>query len=221
MKKFVAVFTLASFLFASPLVSQAALGDQTLKQGMRNQDVQQLQQLLKKKGYFTGNTTTYFGPATSNAVKSFQRKNGLSADGVVGKSTYAKLGVKTSSQTSTFNASKVINKGKQYVGVPYRWGGTTPRGFDCSGFISYTFKQGAGITLPRTVAEIYKKGTRVTSLQPGDIVFFQTYQKGASHAGIYMGNNQFLHSSSSKGVSVASLKDSYWSKRYIGAKRIR
>ncbi|MCG3057031.1 peptidoglycan-binding protein, partial [Escherichia coli] len=78
-----------------------ALGDQTLKQGMRNQDVQQLQQLLKKKGYFTGNTTTYFGPATSNAVKSFQRKNGLSADGVVGKSTYAKLGVKTSSQTST------------------------------------------------------------------------------------------------------------------------
>ncbi|MGK0699801.1 C40 family peptidase [Priestia flexa] len=52
-------------------------------------------------------------------------------------------------------------------------------------------------------------------------MFFQTYQKGASHAGIYMGNNQFLHSSSSKGVSVASLKDSYWSKRYIGAKRIR
>ncbi|TYR81233.1 endopeptidase [Priestia megaterium] len=226
MKKLIATLTLAGVLISSPVVGQAALGDQTLKQGMKHQDVKQLQQVLKNKGYFKGNTTTYFGPLTANAVKAFQRKNGLATDGIVGKGTYGKLGIKGKIKTnvkgvSGFNAAKVINKGKQYMGVPYRWGGMSPSGFDCSGFLVYTFKNSVGIQLPRTVAGIYQQGKSVSSPKAGDIVFFQTYKKGPSHAGIYLGNNQFLHSSSSKGVSISSLKDSYWSKRYLGAKAVR
>jgi len=225
MKKVIAALTLAGVIVStSPIVSQAALGDQTLRQGMNHQDVKQLQQTLKNKGYFKGNTTTYFGTVTTSAVRSFQRKNGLAADGIVGKGTYAKLGVsakgKSTSSSARYNPNAVINKGKQYMGVRYRWGGTTPSGFDCSGFIGYAFKHGGGVQLPRTVAQIYQKGTRVSSPKAGDIVFFQTYTKGPSHAGIYLGNNQFLHCSSSKGVSISSLKESYWSKRYLGAKRM-
>jgi peptidoglycan endopeptidase LytE len=82
------------------------------------------------------------------------------------------------------------------------------------------FNEGAGTSIPRTVADIYKKGTKVSSPQVGDVVFFQTYKKGASHAGIYVGGNKFIHSSSSKGVTTTSMDNSYWSQRYLGAKRI-
>ncbi|WNS78485.1 C40 family peptidase [Domibacillus sp. DTU_2020_1001157_1_SI_ALB_TIR_016] len=116
---------------------------------------------------------------------------------------------------------KAISEGKKVLGTPYKWGGTTTKGFDCSGFIGYAFKK-AGKTLPRTTAEIYKKGKAVSksNLQKGDLVYFQTYKKGPSHMGIYLGNNEFIHASSSKGVSITTLSNSYWKKRYIGAKRL-
>ncbi|MCI2255277.1 C40 family peptidase [Domibacillus sp. PGB-M46] len=116
---------------------------------------------------------------------------------------------------------KAISEGKKVLGTPYKWGGTTTKGFDCSGFVGYSFKK-AGKTLPRTTAEIYKKGKSVSksNLQKGDLVYFQTYKKGPSHMGIYLGNNEFIHASSSKGVSITTLSNSYWKKRYIGAKRL-
>jgi cell wall-associated NlpC family hydrolase len=95
----------------------------------------------------------------------------------------------------------------------------SPKGFDCSGYINYVFNKSAGKKLPRTVGDIYKQGVKVSSPQAGDLVFFETYKPGASHAGIYLGNNQFIHSSSSKGVSITSMNNSYWSERYLGAKR--
>jgi cell wall-associated NlpC family hydrolase len=123
---------------------------------------------------------------------------------------------------AAYSPDKIVSEGKKYIGTKYKYGGTTPKGFDCSGFIGYTFKKATGKTLPRTAAGIYTKGKAVSKskLQKGDIVFFTTYKKGASHAGIYIGNNQFIHASSSKGVSIASLNNSYWKPRFIGAKRL-
>ncbi|WP_078431800.1 NlpC/P60 family protein [Metabacillus halosaccharovorans] len=113
-----------------------------------------------------------------------------------------------------------ISFSKQYIGVPYRYGGSTPSGFDCSGYINYVYNQ-YGYTLPRTSADMYasKSLSPVKDLKVGDIMFFSTYKPGASHAGIYVGNNEFIHASSSKGVTVSKLEESYWNKRYLGAKR--
>ncbi|WP_050182642.1 C40 family peptidase [Domibacillus robiginosus] len=228
MKKLIMTFTAAGVLFTSPVIGNAALGDQTLKEGMKHKDVTELQTVLKKQGYFKANTTTYFGPITKNAVIAFQKKKGLTADGIAGPSTYKALGVKSAKSTtpaqvkntSTYDSAKLVNVAKKYMGVPYVWGGNTPSGFDCSGFLKYVYQESNKITIPRTVAEIYTKGTRVSTPQVGDLVFFETYKPGASHAGIYIGNNEFIHSSSSKGVGISSMKNSYWSQRYLGAKRI-
>ena len=100
-------------------------------------------------------------------------------------------------------------------------GGTSLAGFDCSGFTSYVYKN-LGLTLPRTSQAQFKTGTAVskTNLREGDLVFFNTSGRGVSHVGIYVGNGKFSHSSSSRGVTITSLSDSYWSKRYVGAKRV-
>jgi peptidoglycan endopeptidase LytE len=113
----------------------------------------------------------------------------------------------------------IVATAMKYVGSPYVWGGTTPSGFDCSGFVQYVFAQN-GIELPRTTSEMYEVGTPVTDLQPGDLVFFTTYAPGASHVGIYLGNNQFISSTSSSGVQIVSMDNPYWAPRYLGAKRI-
>lgn len=116
----------------------------------------------------------------------------------------------------------IIKTAKKYTGTKYVFGGTTPKGFDCSGFVQYVFKQN-GFSLPRTADEQYKLGKGVkkrAELEPGDLVFFSTYEKGASHCGIYLGKNQFIHVSSSKGVRVDSLDDSYWKPRWYGGKHI-
>ncbi|KMY52530.1 endopeptidase [Bacillus sp. FJAT-27231] len=221
MKKMIVALTMAGTIFSMPIVSNAALGDQTLKIGMTHQDVKELKEALKEKGYFTSPTiTTYFNSETKAAVMKFQKAHGISADGIVGKHTLQLLGTtnKNNIPTSTANVDKLIIEAKKHMNVPYVWGGSTPKGFDCSGFLNYAFEKGIGVDLPRTVADIYKKGQKVSKPAIGDLVFFETYKPGASHAGIYLGNNQFIHSSSSKGVSVSSMNNSYWSKRYLGAK---
>ncbi|WP_191556061.1 C40 family peptidase [Metabacillus idriensis] len=219
MKKLIASFVLTGALLSSPIVGSAALGDQTLKSGMSHSDVKQLQQSLKNKGYFTNkSTTTYFGPITKNAVMKFQKAKGLKADGIAGKNTFKALG-KQASQPAVQNKSNITTTAKKYLNVPYKWGGMSPKGFDCSGYLNYVVKESTGKKLPRTVADIYKQGVKVSSPKAGDLVFFETYKTGASHAGIYIGNNQFIHSSSSKGVTITSMNNSYWSERYLGAKK--
>ena len=120
---------------------------------------------------------------------------------------------------TSFNAD-ALKEGKNYMGVPYQWGGNTPAGFDCSGFLKYVFNT-QGITIPRTVETIWNAGTPVSSPQKGDIVFFTTYKEGPSHAGIYLGDNKFLHASTSAGVTISDLNNVYWNPRYLGAKSIR
>ena len=118
-------------------------------------------------------------------------------------------------------ASAIIATAKKYIGVPYVWGGSTPSGFDCSGFVQYVFNA-HGISLPRVSKQQYGVGTWVSksNLKAGDLVFFDTEGNGVSHLGIYIGNNQFIHASTSKGVIITSLSNTYWAPRYYGAKRI-
>ncbi|MBS4195817.1 C40 family peptidase [Lederbergia citri] len=126
-----------------------------------------------------------------------------------------------SAATKISSASAIISKGKEYIGIRYVYGGSTPKGFDCSGFTSYTFKQ-QDIPLPRTAAEQYKKGIAVekNDLRPGDLVFFKTTNKPISHVGIYIGGNKFIHSAG-KGVAITDINDPYyWKSRYVGARRI-
>lgn len=107
-------------------------------------------------------------------------------------------------------------------GSPYRNGGTDPSGFDCSGFTQYVFAQ-FGVSLPREVREQYRLGRAVDSrdLAPGDLVFFTTTDAGASHVAIVVGADQFVHAPSSNGVvRVERISSSYWSSRYLGARRI-
>ncbi|PRO66290.1 NlpC/P60 family protein [Alkalicoccus urumqiensis] len=130
------------------------------------------------------------------------------------------LGAFAPSAGASSTADEIIAAGERHMGTPYRWGGTTPAGFDCSGFTGYAYKQ-AGIDLPRSAAQQYQVGTPVakSDLRRGDLVFFDT-RGGPTHNGIYIGNNKMIHSSSSKGVSIASLDNVYWKPRYIGARRI-
>lgn len=118
--------------------------------------------------------------------------------------------------------SQIVANAKKYIGVPYLWGGTTPKGFDCSGYVQYVLRQ-SGISLPRTTTEQYKVGTYVSksNLQPGDLVFLQnTYRKGISHVGIYIGDGKMIHASSSKGVTISNLSSSYYVEHYYGARRV-
>jgi cell wall-associated NlpC family hydrolase len=125
--------------------------------------------------------------------------------------------------TSTSNvASKVISTAKNYLGVPYVWGGADPNGFDCSGFTQYVFNKN-GISLPRVASDQYNVGTSVSknNLKPGDLVFFETYKPGPSHLGIYLGNNQFIHASSAaEQVTISNLTTPYYTEHYIGARRV-
>ena len=115
--------------------------------------------------------------------------------------------------------TSIISVAKRLLGVPYVWGGTTTRGFDCSGFIQYVFAQ-KGITIPRTVSEMWNYGVPVEKPSIGDVIFFETYKPGPSHAGIYIGDGMFAHTDADKGVAISKLSNSYWKARYLGAKRV-
>lgn len=117
---------------------------------------------------------------------------------------------------------KVITIANSLKGTPYVRGGSTPKGFDCSGFTSYVFRLGAGISLPRTSSGQATVGKAVSKaeLQIGDIVYFNTNGKSVSHVGIYVGNNSFIHASYTKGITVTSLSNSYYVPKYLGARRV-
>ncbi len=117
---------------------------------------------------------------------------------------------------------KVLSIAYSLEGTPYVRGGSTPKGFDCSGFTSYVFRLGAGVSLPRTSSAQATVGKAVSrdELEPGDIVYFNTNGKSISHVGIYVGNNSFIHASYTKGITVTSLSNSYYVPRYLGARRV-
>ncbi|MCK6542515.1 C40 family peptidase [bacterium] len=115
---------------------------------------------------------------------------------------------------------------KTWIGTPYRFGmEKKSEGTDCSGFVGAVFRKVRQIELPRQAADMYAKGTPITrnELRFGDLVFFQNTYKGAvgaSHVGIYVGNNQIAHASTTVGVTISSLDESYYEKHYLGCRRI-
>ncbi len=117
-------------------------------------------------------------------------------------------------------ASSLTRNALRFLGVPYAFGGTTAGGFDCSGYTQHVFAM-MGVHLPRTADAQYAVAHPIEgNPQAGDLVFFQTYAPGVSHVGISLGGDRFVHASSSHGVTVSSLHESYWSARYLGAKRV-
>ncbi len=222
---------------------QAAIADFAV--GSQGQEVKNIQRRLNGAGYKV-KADGKFGGATSAAVKKFQAKKHLAVDGVVGPATYKALmgkplpkakaaPVKKSSfagiddsRVQWHNSAPIsgtvraiTEEAKKYVGVPYQFGGTTPKGFDCSGFIQYVFNR-KGIFLPRSADEQYTAGKKVSvnALKPGDLVYFQTYTSGISHSGLYLGDGYFISATSSRGVAVATMKSGYWHDRYLGANRV-
>lgn len=118
-------------------------------------------------------------------------------------------------------ASSLIGLARRFIGTRYRWGATGPSAFDCSGFLQYVYAR-MSVTLPRTTYAMFHTGRPVPAeeLMPGDMVFFTTYRRGPSHAGIYIGDGQFIHSSSGFGsVTITPLSKDYYRERYLGARR--
>ncbi len=125
---------------------------------------------------------------------------------------------------ATASAQDAIDSALDLLGIRYRRGGSTPEaGFDCSGFVSHVFREGIGLVLPRSSKEMSKTGEVVNreELKPGDLVFFNTMRSAFSHVGIYLGDNQFVHAPRAGGrVRIEDLRDSYWVKRFNGARRV-
>ncbi len=108
----------------------------------------------------------------------------------------------------------------EWYGTRYKFGGTSKSGIDCSAFVREVYKAAFGIDLPRTAREQFKVAVHaVSDLKEGDLLFFNT-RGGVSHVGVYVGNNKFVHASSSNGVIVSGLDEKYYAARYLGARRI-
>ncbi len=212
-----------SLLLFSLVVSAHAAG--VYEEGDSGQDVAQIQARLGALGYAPGKADGEFGEMTTEAVKAFQKDRGLEVDGVVGQATYQALMGReiavSRDSSSVATVRKIIQTAMRFVGVPYVFGGNGPDGFDCSGFTRYIFAR-SGIGLPRMADEQYGLGKPVSraGLLPGDLVFFTTYTDGISHVGIYLGDGKFISATSSRGVAVAWMGDSYWGPRYVGARRV-
>lgn len=128
--------------------------------------------------------------------------------------------------TATDLASDLVLSAMNFLGVPYRRGGTSEEtGFDCSGFTRHVFENSVGLILPRRAAEQARSPQLVpvqqqAELKPGDLVFFNTLRQTFSHVGIYIGDNKFIHSPRAGGsVRVEDMRQAYWQQRYNGARR--
>ena len=170
------------------------------------------------------------------AVTVHSSSNGWSKVSVNGMTGYVSSSYLSSTKPSNSSSStdsstsskvdKVLNFASQQLGKPYVWGAQGPNSFDCSGLTYYVYKNAAGITLPRTSVEQSKYGTTVSksNLKAGDLIFFDTSgpnDGGVSHVGIYVGNGQMIHASSSqKKIVKVSVETSYWNNAFVRAKRV-
>ncbi|MCH4158268.1 MAG: NlpC/P60 family protein [Acidaminococcaceae bacterium] len=185
--------------------------------------VREAQRKLRLLGYDVEDNQGHFTKEMARELKKFQKHAKLKRTGKLDEQTYEALGWGVFDKTGIqkIKARDILSTAARYKGVPYYFGGTTPRGFDCSGYVQYVFRQ-RGAQLTRTADTQFLEGmsVRKSQLKPGDLVFFSTYEPGASHVGIYAGNGQFWNATSSRGVMLCQLNDSYWGPRYYGARRV-
>lgn len=209
-----------------------------LKKGMRGEDVRKLQERLKVLGFLViDECTDYYGSMTKEAVINFQREYGLKVDGIAGPETFRTLNLALkdvtdstilmqSSRSGSFINSigeSIAKAAREYLGCKYQYGGSGPNAFDCSGFTKFIYGK-FGIELPRSSSDQATVGTKVgrDELQIGDLLIFSnTYRKGPSHTGIYLGNNKFIHASTScKGVIISDLNSDYYRKHFSYGRRV-
>jgi LysM repeat protein len=170
----------------------------------------------------SGDTLGKIAAKYKTTVKDLKTLNKLTSDKLYVNQKLKVPGTKVEVEEPTNNAdlaAKMVASAKKLIGTPYVWGGSTASGFDCSGFIYYVAKQ-AGMEIGRYSAEGYYDRTYyVDTPKPGDIVFFEnTYKKGISHLGFYLGNNQFIHASNN-GVGISSLDNPYYKSHFESFKR--
>lgn len=218
--KLLTLLTVAILLL--PNLAWAAKTASTLTVGDKGWKVKTVQIKLNTIGVRTP-TSGRYTKELERQVRTFQKQQKLKATGKVDNATYHKLleAAFVKEGIKGVKGSAVVKTASHFKGVPYGFGGTTPRAFDCSGYVQYVFKQHKAV-LPRTADQQFEKGMFVTQgqLKPGDLVFFSTYEPGASHVGIYAGAGKFWNATSSRGVMLCGLKDDYWRQRYYGAKRV-
>lgn len=179
----------------------------------------------------SGDTLSEIGADFGVSVGNIKKWNGLSSSLIFVGQTLKMNGATGSNSDDNsssvedtpsnvdYNVSKLINEAKSHKGAPYAWGGQSPSGFDCSGFIHYVYNK-AGKSMSRTSSGgYYNRSFYVNKPKLGDLVFFEgTYKAGISHLGIYIGGNEFIHAGSD-GVEISNLNNSYWSKHFDGYKR--
>jgi cell wall-associated NlpC family hydrolase len=186
-----------------------------------------IQQKLHALGYYNSKVDGIYHAKTKEALKHYQKDHNLTVNGLLDSLTLnhikaIKVIVKSPNQITNERIFKgsFINKLKTLIGTPYVWGGSTPTGFDCSGFIYYAYRKYENITLPRTASDLWNHTIPVKIPKIGDLVFFETYKPGPSHVGVYIGNDLFIHAGSDTGVTISNMYSSYWEKKLLGIKRI-
>lgn len=136
------------------------------------------------------------------------------------KQTKPSVASKSAPKTISAQRKQLIALGHSLIGTPYKWGGTTPKGFDCSGFVGYLYNK-QGLTLPRTSNDQFNQLKSVDKPAPGDLVFFYDKSGRITHVGMYIGDGKMLHSpQSGETVRVESIEKPNWKRRYAGARRI-